>query len=134
MFGRLKRLMPTRSALEAKTSGALVADLDALIEQPTFFKLHGKIHKINPMLVEEFWAVANALADLHKVQKADKIAFDDMVDNFHRVIHAVCPSITRDDLRSCTQAQLAAIMQRVNDHVNGVAQGDEKKKTLLNPR
>jgi hypothetical protein len=131
MLGKLKqKLQPARSHIEVE-GGGLVADIDALIEKPAYVKLHGNIHMIRPMLVQEFWAVANALAEIQKLPSREKIALDEMIDKYYAVIKAVCHTITREDIVKCTQAQIGALLQRVYDHVNGVVYDEEKKKTLM---
>lgn len=128
MFQKLKaKFKPTRSAHEEPE---IIADMDALISEPSYFKLHDKVHKISPMLVGEFFRVSEALAGIHKLDEVDKITLSECIDKYYNIIHAVCPTITKMDIQNASQAQIAAVLQHVIEHITGVAHTSEKKKTL----
>lgn len=107
-----------------------VIDLDAICETEQYVQLHGKTHVIKPVLLEEFYALANAWAGIQMLTKEEKVTHKQMVDAYYSVIMPICPSITVEDLQKCTAAQLSALLQLVIDHQNG-RQIDEKKKTAL---
>ncbi|MCU9931153.1 hypothetical protein OFL77_27865, partial [Escherichia coli] len=53
---------------------------------------------------------------------------DELVDGYYNLIHKLCGSITKDDIRNSTQMQAASLWQMVLDMMNGFSQ----KKTLAN--
>jgi hypothetical protein len=124
MFSSKEKLQPARDQYEGP-----VQDIDAIIEKPEYIKLHGVVHEIKPVLVNEFFALANALARLNNLTAQKEINLDDLVDTYFGLIRSVCPTIEKEDIRKCTNAQVAAILQKVYDHVNGIS--GEKKKTPL---
>lgn len=107
----------------------VVQDLDAIIQESTAVKLHGKVHEIKPVLVQEFFILANALAAIKQMEASDKVTLDQIVDGYYGIISAVAPTITKEDIRQCSQSQISALLQHVLEHVNGKIT-DEKKKTL----
>lgn len=111
----------------------VVTDLDAIIQSPGFVRLHGKEHKINPIEVGEFFAFANAIANIKSIEVKDKITFDELIDSYYQLIFPVCPSITKEDIKKCTQSQIAALMSMIQSHVTG-GLTDEKKKNLKLPQ
>jgi len=125
------KFQPARPENAIDASNGLIADIDAIIERPSYFRLHGTIHQIRPMLVEEFWAVANALAEIGAMNKTDKLSLDEVIDKYYNLIHSVCATIQKDDLYRCNQAQLAALMQHFYDHVNGVTKDEKKKQSPI---
>lgn len=114
---------------EPKESPKVVKDLDAIVQESTAVTLHGNVHEIRPVLVSEFFALANAMASVKSLEKREKVTIDEIVSAYYGIISAVCSTITREDILKCTQSQLAALMQHIMDHITG-GLTDEKKKTL----
>lgn len=110
-------------------TGKVVQDLDAIIEDSYLVKLHGKYHEVKPVLVDEFFKLANAFAAISDIGKAEKVTLSELVDGYHGVINSVCPTITKEDIRASSQSQIAALMQQVMDHTSG-KMTEEKKKTM----
>ena len=99
----------------------VVSDLDAMIAQPIAFRLQGKIHHLNPITVKEFFAYSNALLSIERLKEREVLKDEDMVNVYHGVIHSVCDSITKDDIKNMTHAQAAALLKLIIDHVTGKA-------------
>jgi hypothetical protein len=117
----------------------IVSDLDALISETIAFKVHGKIHKIKPITVEEFVKFSLALSDAQTLQTAESVKTNDLIDVYLKIFQAVCDTIERKDIESMTQPQVGALLQLVVEAVMGKAQGKsgesvddsgEKKKSL----
>lgn len=109
-----------------------VVDLDAIIEDTNYVKFMGKTHEIKPIMVSEFFALANSWASVELLKKQDKVTVDNVVDAYHAVIFPVCPTISKDMIRKASAAQLAALVQFITDIMNG-RMTEEKKKKLLSP-
>ena len=122
--------MKVAEYFKTKASPKVVTDLDAIVKDSIAVKLHGKTHMIKPILVEEFFAISNALALVSDLQKREKITLEDLIDGYYGVIFAVCPTITKDDIRACSHSQVAAFLKRVISHVSGDLTEDEKKKIM----
>jgi hypothetical protein len=115
--------------IRGKEPPKLVADLDAIVQETVSVRLHGRTHTIRPIEVAEFFQLSNALARIRGIEAADKVTFDQILDAYHGLISSVAPTVTKDDLRKCSHAQIAAFLQVVIDHVTG-GLTDEKKKAL----
>lgn len=107
----------------------VVTDLDAIVRDSIAVTLHGKKHVIRPVLVEEFFALANAWAVIGDLDSRKNVGIDEVIDAYFGVIHAVCPTITREDLRTCTLSQITGFLRVVMEHSTG-GLTDEKKKAL----
>lgn len=112
---------------KANKAPKVVTDLDAIIRDPIAVTLHGKTHTIKPVLVEEFFALSNAMATVKDISNRDKITLDEVINGYYGVISAVCPTITREDIRACSHSQISAFLKIVIEHVSG-GLTDEKKK------
>lgn len=108
----------------------IVTDLDAIIGKAGFVKLHGKEHEIHAVLVEEFFAFANAIANIENLKSQKGITHSEYVNAHYEIIFPVCPTVTKEDINKCTISQLAAFVNLVNLHVTG-GLTDEKKKTMM---
>ncbi len=113
-------------------SKRVVTDLDAILQSPGHVRLHGKEHEIQPVLVGEFFAFANALAAIKDIEKRDKITLHELVDAYYGLIFPICPTITKEDILKSSQAQIAALMSMIQSHVLG-GLTDEKKKMMASP-
>jgi len=124
-----------KKAKEIKPDVKPVADLDAIIAEPIPFRFKGKIHLIKPIELEEYLKFANAQSDLMQTSEEDgSLPAKILAEKYHRVISAVCDTISLDDVLSMSQAQVAALYQLVIDAITGqVDKGDGKKKRLKIP-
>lgn len=108
----------------------VVLDIDSIVSESQFVRLHGKVHEIKPVLVAEYFLLANSMATVSElVNRKGAIVLDEMVDAYYGVISSVCPTITKKDIRACSHMQVAQLYQFVMDHISGRI-SDEKKKTL----
>lgn len=124
------KLKPARS--QAIDNNQMVADLDALIAKPIYFRWNGKAHEIKPISTKEFLVLTEKLNQMDQLRKQAEIPMDDLVDSYSDIISVVCDSIQRSDILSMTQAQVSALFQLILDCMTGKAQVDiEKKKNQV---
>lgn len=110
--------------------GALIADLDEIVQGKSRIKLHGKFHQVNPILVEEFFALSGAFAKIRAIEEAEKPSLEDLIDGYYSIIFPTIPTIAKDDLRECSHSQLAALLQTVLNHITGGLTPEKKKEIL----
>lgn len=127
MFGAIKRLMPSRQKYTEAANNA-VADLDAILVEPVSFKLHGKIHIIKPLDVQQFMLLTKAIIDFQELQSKDAITPSELIDRYYSLMNGVCPSIKRKDIEDMTHQQVAALYDLVMNTITGKI--FEEKKTL----
>lgn len=111
----------------------VVTDLDAILESPGAVKLHGEMHRIEPVLVSEFFVFANALASVQALQARETVTIDEIVDAYWALINPICPTITREHIRKCSAAQVTGLLNLVQEHVMGKLTDEKKKALMLNP-
>lgn len=99
----------------------LISDLDAMIAKPVGFKLHGRVHQINPIALEEFYKFANAWTRVVSWKESDSIKPDEYLDGLTSLFSSVCPSINRQDVEKLTQAQAAGLFELILETVTGKA-------------
>lgn len=115
-----------------KHKAELIADLDALVSLPVSFILHGKEHVIKPVALEEFLKYTNAYAQLWNSQDENKkLSNDQLIEIYENLFSSVCETITKEDIKKMTQAQVGALFQLISDTVTGKTHVDQKK-TLQN--
>jgi len=129
----LTRLIPTRNKMRAE--GSVVADLDALLNESVYFKLHGKTHEIKPLSAKQFLILTNNLGHLLDLKEKSEITPDELVDRYYDLVSSCCETISKDDIKNMTQQQIAGLFQLVMDALTGKAQAQSKheiaeKKTL----
>lgn len=122
-----------RFKAEGASAPKVVTDLDAILESPGAVRLHGEMHKIEPVLVSEFFAFANALALVQELQARESVTVDEIVDAYWGLINPVCPTITREHIRKCTAAQVTGLIALVQEHVMGKLTDEKKKALMANP-
>lgn len=127
LFGRFQKKVAER--FQPKPGGTVV-DLDAIIAESQFVRFQGQTHEIFPVDVGTFLVLANGWAEVERLKAADKITLDEIVNAYWGVVNPVVPSITKIMIRSATHAQVAALLQCVQDCVNG-RMTDEKKKQMI---
>lgn len=113
-----------------------VCDLDAILAEPVAFRWNGTIHYLKPMQLDEFLKYSNAQSKLMaEVSSETKLDPNTLIQRYHAVISSVCDTISVEDIKSMSQAQVAALYQLVIDLVTGqvVVPGDSKKKRLKLP-
>jgi hypothetical protein len=124
------KIWPSRSKAKAAREQDVVTDLDAIIAEPVKFRFNGKIHTLNPIHLDEFLKFTNAQNSLSNALKAEGgLTADLLAESYFSVISSVCDDLTLNDIKSMSQAQIAALYQLVIDLVTGqVDYGDGKKK------
>lgn len=124
--------MPTRHQF---AESDVYANLDQLISDPLPFRLHGKVHLLKPVELQEFYSLTNALMKLHALRDdASNINTDQLIDSYFKVINSVCGTITKQDIEQMTQAQIGALYALILEHASGrshkVDHEELKKKTF----
>lgn len=129
----ISKLWPARTM---KHPDDPVTDLDAIIAKPVHFQLKGKMHRLEPIVLEDFLKFTNAQASLMRAMsdKETKLSVRELAEKITAVFASVCSTLTVDDVLGMEQAQVAALFQLVMDHVTGqVDFGDGKKKRAKIP-
>ena len=124
-----KKFMPTR--MSASNDYDVISNIDDILDKPIAFVLHGKAHQINPVTTREFLEWSKALAGLSALRDKKHNDEKELIEAHLLTINTLCPSITKEDLETATQAQIAAIYGILLDHVSGKAHTEDyKKKTI----
>lgn len=113
------------------TPRVMVSDLDAILSEPVFFKIHGKQHEIKPVSTLAFLKFTNALNTIQSVQSNKESSESEVIDATTAIIQSIAPSIQRKDIEDSTGAQIYALYQLILDSIAGRLQGETKKKTEL---
>jgi hypothetical protein len=121
------KIMPARG--EAKP---VYANLDKLSKETLRFELHGKIHELQPITVEIFYGLTNALVAFNS--KVEGETADQVIDKCTSLFKSVCPTIVREDVEKMTQMQVGALYAIITDHALGrsstLTMDDVKKKVM----
>jgi len=125
----LFKLLPTRQkALDQEGDGVtnIVADIDAIEVNPVAFKWNGKAHYLRPVSTKEYLKIAEIFVRMDNLNKnQSEYSVNDLVDVYSELISSLCNTITKKDVLSMTQVQVAAIIQLIIEHVTGRI--DQKK-------
>ena len=105
-----------------------IADLDKIATRKCVFVLHGKEHIISPPSLMSWLEIVEANAKLFAMKDQDVVTSSELVDNYYNLISKLCSTVTKEDIRNCTQMQISSLWQLVLDMMNGF----DQKKTLLN--
>lgn len=105
----------------------LIADLDALVADPTAFRFKGRTHVIKPITTKEFYKYLTASLRVVNVLKDPKATKDEVIESAHAVIASVCDSITAVDVENMTHPQITALLNLVIETVSGKSQVEKKK-------
>lgn len=128
MFGKFR---PARGNHAKATEP--VTDLDAIIAEPVSFRYQGKVHKLNPMRLDEFLRFTNAQARLMEYLQVEgkTLTPRQLAEQYHEVIGSVCSTLSVDDIMGMEQVQVAALYQLVIDLVTGQVKtpNDPQKKS-----
>lgn len=119
---------------KAKEDFEVIADVDAVVASPIGFRLHGKDHKIDPITTEQFLNWSNSLAHLYSLKDKKEVSPEEMIEAYFQIIGSLCKTITKEDIRKCEQAQLAALYGLIFDHCTGRAHVEsyqKKKNTMM---
>lgn len=122
--------MPTRDSFNEYVP--VVVDLDRMISRTVAFRFMGRIHKINPMTQENFLKVVNGLARLDALRTRKDITLDDARKEYANLFTKCIDSISYDDVKMMTEAQISALLKQIIDCVTGTAHADPEKKNSLN--
>lgn len=130
---KLKSLLrPVRQVFARKHQVTdVVRDLDAIISEPVFFKLHGKVREIRPISTAGYLKYVNSLAALYELKDKQTVSADELIDRYFELVSAVCDDFTREDIEEMGQQQIGALFQLILDTISGKSQVEAEKKTLL---
>lgn len=104
-------------------------DVDEIITKSFNFRMHGKIHTIKPVHLDEFMKVSNAMAGLWATADKASTPTEDLLKKYFEIIHAVCDTVTMDDLRKLELSQLGGLYQGVVDKISGKIDAKYKETT-----
>lgn len=102
----------------------MISDLDAMVSKPVAFRLHGKVHQIKPIALEEFYRFVNAWTTVLGWKDSDGVKPEQYLAGLTELFQSVCDTITADDVSRLTQAQAGALFQLIIESVTGKAQVD----------
>jgi hypothetical protein len=122
------KLMPARTAEDVR---GFVADLDALENEPVYFKLRGSVKKIEPLSFIQFCRFANDVGKSVELQKKPDISKDELMNFYYEMFHNICKDISKEDVLNMTEKQFTATISLIMDSVTGRIWGDEKKKMFV---
>lgn len=105
-----------------------VADLDKIATRQCVFTLHGKDHVITPPNLLNWLEIVEANAKLWNLKDQDVVTPEQLINDYFNLISKLCNTITKEDIKNCTQMQVSSLWQLVLDFMNGF----DQKKTLLN--
>lgn len=112
----------------------LISDIDAILAQPIYFRLHGKVRSIKPVSTENFLKYTAALSGFYGLREQKNVTPDELINAYHELAKSISDDISRDDICQMTQAQVAAMFTLILKSVSGEAQAEaEKKKTMMSP-
>lgn len=125
-MGLLHKIMPTRDAFSPPaTPVKVIADLDLLISQPIGFKYLGRDYVIDPMTTRNYIEVVKGLHDIEVLtSNRDSTTLEDTYQAYYKFVHALCKTMTLEDIKKATLPQLAALMNLLIRHIKGETTGD----------
>lgn len=92
-----------------------------MIAEGVHFKLHGKTHELRAITVVEFFSYTDAMMKIATLKESAQLSDEQILDLYYAIIHSVCDSVTRADVKKMTHAQAAALLKLVVEHVTGEA-------------
>lgn len=122
--------------MAAKQDDGPISDLDAIIVKSVPFRFKGKIHRLDPINLEDFLKFTSAQATLMTAMSNQELQLSakDLAQKIFNVFSSVCSTLTLDDVLAMEQVQVAALYQLVLDMVTGqVDMGEGKKKRAKIP-
>ena len=103
-----------------------MADLDAILGGPVFFKLHGKSFEIKSVTTEAYLRFIKGLNEFNALTGKEDLTVEEATDKTLAVFQPLIPELTADDLMKCTQPQVAALFNLVVERVQGKIEGKKK--------
>jgi len=125
------RILSARSKIDESVD--VLADLDALVDEPVYFKLAGKTFKIKPVKTEQAFIAYQQFARLDALMKKKEISMTEAINVYGDLFESVIEKFDRKIVKDMTQSQCGALLKLIFDSVSGVAQADAKKKSEDGP-
>ncbi|OPZ24619.1 MAG: hypothetical protein BWZ03_00094 [bacterium ADurb.BinA186] len=122
------RILDSRSKIDESVD--VLTDLDALVDQPIYFRLQGRTYKIKPMNTEQCFIAWSQFSKLDALIKAKEVSMTDAIEVYADLFESVVEDFDRKIVRDMTQAQCGALLKLVFDSVSGKAQAEVKKKAI----
>jgi hypothetical protein len=107
----------------------VVADLDRIISKSVAIILNGKKHIIRPITSAQFFLYAAELAKLNDILPGNP-SKKEIIDQCFAVVSQICPSLTHEDVRTASDAQMAGLYRVIIDAVTGYRYPDNEKKNM----
>lgn len=111
-----------------QTDAKLLADIDAILNQPVSFKLRGKIYVIRPLTVEQFLECSKVIEQLAALDKKTDLTPEYVIGLYDLLLKSVGVKISKKELELLTSQQLVGIFNLVAETITGKA--FVEKKTL----
>lgn len=122
-----------RAKKYAPIDAPVIADLDAILADPVYFKWDGKNHAIKPMSTKQYLRVLDKYSDLFSMNKAESKPTEEELQNGFGDLFSMCiDTIGRKEVARMTPVQVGAIMQLIIEAITGKAQADTVKKKVKN--
>jgi hypothetical protein len=116
----------------SKPQAKVVADLDVIDVKPVAFRFNGETHLLKPVTTKEFLKASESFAKMDAMSKSDnQVPIEEVIDVYADLISSLCDTVNRDDILNMSQAQVAALLQLIIDHVTGRVVKDEKKNPII---
>lgn len=112
----------------------VVRDFDKLLTEAVAFRLHGKVHKLNPITVQEFWRFSESMVRMQKLAEQADVTAKELIEGYLTVFQSVCPSMTLKDVEDMSQPQVGALLQLVIDTIQGASQLEDYDFEKKNPK
>lgn len=109
----------------------VVADLDALIEKPLFFRFKEETYEIRPLSTKECLQVYAQFVNIQGLAKQDEITGKEIIDAYVELFSKVCPRFGRKQVEAMNIAQLTALYTLVIKTITGEQHAAEKKTPLI---
>lgn len=118
-----------RSRKQPPAGVEIVADLDALLEKPIFFKFKGRAYEIRPLSTKDCLRVYAEFVRVKSMSEKENLTGNEIIDTYTDLFRQVCPEFGRREVEQLSPAQLGALYALVIKTITGEAQAE--KKTLL---
>lgn len=120
-----------RAKKYAPVDAPVIADLDAILAEPVYFKWDGKNHAIKPMATKQYLKVLDKYSDLFSMNKAEaKPTEQELINGFGDLFSMCIDTIGRAEVAQMSPVQVGAIMQLIIESITGKVQGETVKKKV----
>lgn len=116
---------------EKKPGAVKVANLDALLARDQLVTLHGRNHRIKVPQLQTWIEIVSAQNELMALREKVSLSSDELIEAYFKFISKMCDSISKDDLRKCSQMQVSSLWQICLDMMAGYTQKKTQTSLML---